>query len=62
MVDKDQTVFGNLLAVTDKKSNTCYSKRVRPRPVGLKGGWQKQKIFSIHEVHAQIDFKTWSFR
>ena len=61
VVDKDQTVFGNSLAVTDINSNTFYSNLARPRPIGLKGGWQKQEIFLIHEVHAQIDFKT-SFR
>ena len=58
MVDKDQKVFGNALAVNDTNSNTFYSNRARPRPIGLKGGWQKQKIFLIHEVHAQIVFKT----
>ena len=58
MFDIDQTVFGNSLAVTDMNSNTCYSKRDRRRPVRLKGGCQKQKILLIHEVHAQIDFKT----
>ena len=57
VVDKDQTVFGNSLAVTDIKSNTRYSKSATPNPVGLKGGWQKQKI-----RHAQIDFKMQSFR